>query len=240
MILVDPRRGSGELLSLLQAKVPAAIETLPAGDFAFEGNGPNGRMMIGVERKRLGDMLQSMVSGRFSGYQLVEMCDMYQVMFLLVEGLYRPDPDTGLLQELRRGSWVPAGHGTRKFMYKDLSHFLTTISVMTGVRVIRSSTYHETVQILADLFSWWNDKQFKEHRSHLQMHNTRPPTLRKPPLRRCVANELPSVGWERSKAVMESFPSTFDMVNATVEQWMEVTGIGKGIAEKIYNAIRSE
>jgi ERCC4-type nuclease len=241
VILVDPRRGSGELLDAIKSKTDATIETLPAGDFAFEGNGPDGRVMVGIERKRLSDALKSITDGRFAGYQLIEMANLYQFIFLVIEGMYRPDRNTGLLEEYRGGQWVPAGHGSRRFMWKDLDHFLMTLQIKTSVKVFRAVTPNETVQVISDLYSWFNDKHWKEHKSHLALHsNPRPVTFRKPPLRRIVANELPHIGWEKSKLVADRFPNTGLMMQATEQEWQEIDGIGPKIASDIVRTIWSE
>ena len=50
---------------------------------------------------------------------------------------------------------------------------------------------------------------------------------------RRVAKELPGIGWERSLLVEETFDSVRTMVNAPLEEWLEIEGIGKGIATKV-------
>jgi len=57
--------------------------------------------------------------------------------------------------------------------------------------------------------------------------------LKPPSLVRRVAKELPGIGWERSLLVEETFDSVRTMVNAPLEQWLEIEGIGKGIATKV-------
>lgn len=247
MILLDQRRGSGELFEHLSRKVPCQLEILPAGDFAFEGLTEAGRQMVGVERKRIGDMLDSIVTGRFSGFQLIEMVDYYTELHLVVEGLWRPNRDTGLLEIYRQGGWGPTSKGNRTFMYADLQNFLTTISLKTPVRVWRTTNGLETVEVVADLFHW-HEKPWDKHTSHLQLHRTAKPgeraSFRKPSLRRRIANELPHIGWERSKAVEDTFVNDEEFISflasANADDWMGIDGIGKGIAESIVRVLRGK
>ena len=57
--------------------------------------------------------------------------------------------------------------------------------------------------------------------------------LQQPSLMRRVAKELPGIGWERSLVVEAKWDSVRDMVNAPVEEWLELDGIGKGIASRV-------
>jgi ERCC4-type nuclease len=80
------------------------IERMQFGDFSWLGNGPDGApWSIGVERKTIGDMIQSITSDRFSGHQLPGLLNTYNAVYVLVEGLYRPDQRTGVLETFKRG-----------------------------------------------------------------------------------------------------------------------------------------
>ena len=110
MILVDPRAGSRELIPLLEAygsprRIPVqlAAEEMPAGDFLFEGNGPYGRVRVGVERKTIPDLINSRDQGRLMGTgkspgQVHKMMEQFDYSWLLVEGIWRGNPETGLLE----------------------------------------------------------------------------------------------------------------------------------------------
>src|ERR1035437_1169131 len=69
MILIDKRIGSADLLAPLQAAgFDAQLVELAFGDLAFEGKGPNGTTLnVGVELKRLGDLVSSLRTGRLAG-----------------------------------------------------------------------------------------------------------------------------------------------------------------------------
>jgi len=46
------------------------------------------------------------------------------------------------------------------------------------------------------------------------------------------------VGWKRSAAVVRKFKTVRQMMEASEKEWMEVDGIGKGIAKKTVEALR--
>lgn len=254
-VIVDRRGGSVELIPALSKKVPVIEDTLDAGDFAFEGWCADGRKLVGIERKKLSDMLDCIMTGRFSGHQLIGMVDTYASRHLILEGKYRADKDTGVLQNWAhtkqnpKGCWMSCQKGSRLFFYKDLSHFLMTIAMKTGTQIWRTNDEHETVQLVADLHSWF-EKPWDAHRSHLAIHSpivARVSGFKKPPMRRMIAKELPAIGWDRSSSVAHGteknpshFETTWDMVHASVTDWEKIEGIGRGIAENIYRKIRTE
>ena len=84
MILIDSRTGSGELAPYISS--PKLVCHLDFADFSFSGNGPEGGVGIGVERKGVMDLLQSMTSGRLVGHQLIGLQKEYDWTYLLVVG----------------------------------------------------------------------------------------------------------------------------------------------------------
>ena len=128
MILIDPRAGSGQadrggdlLPYILAQKVKAEKSQLPFGDAAMEGNGPKGRINIGVERKRLGDILQCIDDARYSAVQKVGMKAFYDVSLLMVEGVWKPDSYTGYLMEcIQTMTWRPYRYRSQMVRYSKL------------------------------------------------------------------------------------------------------------------------
>ena len=170
-------------------------------------------VLVGVERKSLGDLLNSITSGRFSGHQLPGLLNSYGVIYLLVEGIYRPG-NTGLLETRQGKGWEPIDRG-RRWMYADLECWLTTMEQKCGIRIRRSPGPVETAAILLSLHRWWTSKDYEDHRAHLTLH--RPPEvalLRKSSLVRTIAAELPGIGWTKSGLVEKKFQSVIDMVEA--------------------------
>jgi ERCC4-type nuclease len=105
-ILVDYRKGGGKTDApqiivdhLAKLGVKAEKADLQFGDFAFEGNGPDGTISIGVERKTLHDLLNCIDDARYAGHQRVGMKQMYTISYLLVEGHWRAHDPSGILME---------------------------------------------------------------------------------------------------------------------------------------------
>jgi len=236
MILIDDRTGSKELYGLLPPG-SAEICRLEAGDAAFVGCGPGKPMMIGIELKGLSDVLQCIGTGRFAGGQLPKLLRDYDVVYLIVEGAWRPGKE-GTLEKLARGGWQTVVLGTRVWMYRELDNWLTSIETMTGVRLRRTESERETAACILNLYHWWTDKEWDEHRSHLAFDRSDRPTLVKPSLAIRVAKELSGVGYDRAGAVARHFHgSVREMVLAGEDQWKEVAGIGKILSRRIVDEL---
>lgn len=243
MITVDSRAGSGDMVPMFPPGM-AVVGSLEYGDFFFLGNGPDDSMVsICVERKALKDLLNSMVTGRLSGHQLPGLVQTYEYNYILVEGVWRFNPDSGVLESLNNGIWYSVCLGERRFMAKEVVAFLNTLDVKAGMHLLYSHSKRESVQIITALYQWWNAKQWDEHTSHLNPSKSfKGPKgevmLIKPSLVRRIAAEMPLVGWGKSRSVAEFFPSVLAMCLADENIWMKIDGIGKGIASKVVEAIR--
>ena len=261
VISIDRRAGSMELLPLFP-KSAAILDDLPFGDFAFTGHGPDGReFLIGIERKAVRDLMNSIRSGRLSGHQLVGMADLYNRIYLIVEGQWRPNPLDGSMEDQWRKEYVKSGEqrftggwrtlrtGTIGYMYAEAGNYLTTLEE-AGVRVKRTGDERETVKVVMDLAQWWA-KDYEKHRGHLAMHAThtwngggetgRLELLGRPPLAMRMAAELEGIGIERAREVAKMFrfqatprQSAREMTEATEEElWRRVKGVGKVLAGKV-------
>ena len=241
MITVDSRTGSIELLPLFP-KNTAKSGYLSYGDFAFTGKGyaSNGNLplLVGIERKTTKDLLSSMVSGRLSGHQLIGLLNSYNMVYLIIEGIWRCNPQTKILEYYRKGEWVPIRLGAREFMAREIYNYINTLTVICGVNCWRTQNKRETVTWIMSIYHWWRDKSMEEHRSHKQAHKPFVELMsKKLPLLHRVANELHGVGFNRSKTVAKHFGSLAEMVLAGEEEWRKIDGIGKGLSSSIVKEI---
>lgn len=240
---VDTRAGSGPLVPLLQRRGVKGVEaaTLLYGDIAIDGNGPEGMpVAVGIEYKRLGDMLQCIDNGRFVGHQLPGMLDCYNVIVLLVEGIWRERSD-GLIEVPAGPTWKPIRSGAGFAMASGLVGFLNTMEFKVGIKVMRTGTTSQTVDCLFHMNNWWTKKEWEDHRAHLAFDNSQALALiSRPSLVRRVAKELPGVGMGRSGPVARAFTSVVDMAMATVEEWEAIEGIGKTTARRVVQAMNGE
>lgn len=246
MITLDARIGSKDLLKYLP-KGKARLGHLQYGDASFLGNGPDDvPIPVGIELKRLLDLLSSMTTGRLSGHQLPGMQACYRVRYLVVEGIWRPNPSTGLLERPMGKGWVPVELGTRTFMASEVDGYLNTLDMLGGMHVRTTGSPRQTAQLILSIHHWWTDKKWEAHRSHLAFDESDglgTALLTKPKLLRRIAKELPGVGWARSQAVAAYFDNVVEMVNAPSEEWEKIEGIGEVIAEEVVremNEVRRE
>ena len=240
MILVDDRPGAVELQPLIEAAhVKTQLRRLDFADFCFEGNGPRGLAMIGIERKRLRDAISSMRTGRFQGHQLLGMLKNYDYSYLYVEGIFHANPQTGILEEACPGAWRPVMLGRQGFTFRELDNWLTSLERKAGLVVRRTDIDRDTAISVVNLWHWWNDKEWAEHRGHLALNvAAESGWVVKPGLARRVAAQLPGIGWEKSGAVIGRFRSVQDMANADERQWTEVPGVGKTLSARFVRLMR--
>lgn len=177
MILVDPRRGSGELVTggfFKPYDVPVTLTQLEFGDFAFYGNGPdNEAVMVGFERKVLSDMVTSMRDGRLSGHQLPGLFNgTYAVVHIVVEGVWRCG--RGGLIETRFGKeWGAYGRnkrGGKPVLFRELDGYLATLQYKRGVVVAYTGYPDQTAAYVVSRYKWWNEKVWEQHRSDEQIY----------------------------------------------------------------------
>ena len=167
MMFLDSRVGSKDLLDPMRRfGIPVELTTLDYGDATWLGKGPDGPLPVGVELKTIGDLLSSLVSGRLTGHQIPGMVQQYHQVWLVVEGMVKPDRETGELQQFRGSGWRPIELGRRRFTYHDFSAFLATLETKAGVHVRQTEGRWETACLLASLYRWWQ-KDWESHRGHL-------------------------------------------------------------------------
>lgn len=237
---VDDRAGSVDLIPHLPTSIPTSLTRLPYGDVMWCGNGEGGcPVPIGVEYKRISDLCQCIVTGRLSGHQLIGLVNEYWRVYLLVEGIWRGNPEDGILEVWKRGGWYPLTLGSRRFMYKEVANYLNTLSVMCGVIVWCTERIEASGKWLACTYRWW-EKGWEDHHSIHQFNSTPPPRpyLRKPNLVHRVAKELDGVGWDKGEAISRKYGTIKELAEADEKGLQEVDGIGKVLAGRIIKQIR--
>jgi ERCC4-type nuclease len=246
VIQVDDRVGSSEMAPLLRSLgCPVELTRMEFGDVAFMGWGANGMpVSVGIEMKRLDDVIACITSGRFAGHQLPGLIQSYDHVWLLVCGEWRARIRDGVLEQRKPGRgggyyWSETCGGQRTWMWRDVESWLTSMQIMGGLRVHRVPEWQEGARWIKALSSWFAKE---EHHSHLVVYGGKElyqdqALLVKPTLARRVAKELPGIGVVRSAEVARTFRTVAEMVEATPKDWMQIEGIGKGIADKIYKAI---
>lgn len=244
MILVDTRDGSNELIPLLAGCSPCL---LPAGDICIPGNGPDGDVLIGVEVKKIDDLLQSITNGRLSATQLPAMVDNFSCLgrWLLTVGEYRNGRAGRLEVKGSRGGFYPYRVGSREVPWGYVEGFLIELQTMGfGLKQVASNEHAaEWLERLDRFWSkpWLEHKAMKKFDVSARNKVALMPDVDKELLARAeVFKDLPGLGWERAMAAAEHFPTVIDAMISEENEWAEVRGIGKVLAKAITRFINGK
>lgn len=241
-LTIDPRVGSGDLLTPLQSlKVPAELGHLEFADVQVIGRGPEERpVLIGVEIKEIGDAIRCMTDGRFVAHQLPGLHKQYELVYFLIQGLTTGD-ENGELQVFKRGHWGPLSFGHRPWRYDTFASWLISQENRSGVRLVQTADRRATALWLRALWANWNLQAWEEHKSHVGMH-WKPMNAsgavdltvdldEQMKTRMHVAASLKKgIGYEKAKAAAEHFASPRAIVNATETEWKQIAGFGAKLA----------
>lgn len=255
MILVDAARGSAELQPLLQRYgLHVDKEHLQFADAMFEGYGPDGLVGIGVERKRLQDMINCIHDARYTGHQRVGMERSYRFNFLVIEGLWRPEVLSGLMlfgHPKKDGTtfWSDKSPAGDRVMYHTFRRYLFSVSLARVVVLFTRDITH-TCYDIHELYHYFQ-KEWRKHTSLLAMHKGNfweksgradqlmvIPTLdRKPPLVRRWAAELEGIGVKKSEDAARLFRTPRTLALSEELDWMRIPGVGVETAQSVIRQI---
>lgn len=239
--------GSKELVDLVDDSV---LVNLDFGDVSFEGNGAEGKIQIGIERKTWGDLINSFRSGRLVGHQIIGLLENYQKVYLFCEGIIRENKKSGMIEEWRHGKWKKVDYSEserarQRFAYAPVKKHLITLANKLGIEWHETADLGETARMIEVIYEWWNEP-WESHKSHLQHQVSSPPTMfallrpGKPSWPVQFAVNLPvRVGWKKAAVIEKHFGSVPKMIEASEEEWRKVDGIGKVLARNIWRALHT-
>ena len=238
MILVDHRVGSRELIPFLQ-RMGAKVEqtNLEFGDACFEGNGPDGRLCVGVERKALSDILNCIDDARYAGHQRPGMLAMYQKSILMIEGVWKPDTVTGYLMHcIKTLTWEPFRYRSSMTQYSKLFRYLLTLQ-LAGTVVIITRDMEHTAYNIKECYAYFQ-KKWDDHTSLLEIQklNIRA-MMGKPSLVRKWAAQLNGVGVKHSMEAEHLFKTPYELASSDEHDWIQIPGIGAKLARSIISQI---
>jgi ERCC4-type nuclease len=216
---------------------------LEYGDVSWLGNGPDGEFTasIGVERKRLRDMLSSMETGRLANHQLLGMANAYHYSYIVVEGIWRAGASNFIEIPKGYGKWETLKLGSRPFTTSSMDNFVNTLQCMLGVTVIFTPSLARTAIWITNVYRWWTAKKWSQHRSvcgKVQCRSLPVNARGRTSLVARVAMELKGVSAVRAMALAKAFPNVTALCAASIKELMEVEGIGKTTAEGIWGELR--
>lgn len=243
MILASNDKGALEVVTVIRQRgIACQQQPLECSDFCFEGNGPLGRIGVGIERKRLHDMLACIEDARYTGHQRVLMKQAFDVSVLMIEGMWRPHTADGSLMEGHldkwgRLGWTPVKYRHKPTAYAMLRRYLFSVA-LSGVIVCYTRDPEQTGYDVTEWFHYLQ-KPWKEHTGLLAMQRIAIPTLdRKPNLTRRWASALTDIGVELSDRAAQRFSRPISLAVADEEDWESIPGIGRATAQKIVKEIQ--
>lgn len=228
MLQIDYRDGSKDLIDPLRRIGLDVVETsLEFADIEFYGRGEKGKeVTVGIEYKKLPDLLDSLTTNRLTGHQLLGMrgaepgeAPRHDFGYLLIEGTIYFDDDGRLLQPSKR--W--RGQFDKMKTSMRLGELLKRIFVLHlqgGLTPIWSSSPELTHRLIEALYRVWTDQDLDQHKSHLAIYQA--PTLIPVSDFRRTINTFPGLALRRSAAAQAKFGSITAAVNATVAEWAEL------------------
>ena len=219
MILVDYRRGSAELVKpLCQIGLPAVESTLDFGDLSFEGKGVGGRQVsVGIEFKKLGELIGSIRSGRLQGHQVPGMCLLFDYRVLLIEGELRYDKTGLLLKRTGRDRWRPL---PGRMTFGELQKRLNVLLYCAGISTLWARDRRTTLKQVECLYRTFTDVNLDEHTSHTGVYT--PASVAPLSQQRITFQSLPGVGPHVSLAAQKKFGSIRKAINASEKAWAQL------------------
>lgn len=243
MIFVDNRAGSCELVKpLTNLGLPVEEMLLDFGDVFFTGRGEGGApVQIGIEHKKIADLIASMQSGRLQGHQLPGMLQLYDRSWLIIEGDW--EQDTQGRVSMWKGKKRKPLAGVSSAV--ELEKRILTLETRGGFRVRICPHRRDTLRFICALYRYWTDVDLDEHKSHLAIHAPDLDRGLQIPISdfRRIVSQIPGIGLTTSQAVERRFESSFRrMMLATEKDWAEIDvnnkRLGASRARKIMEALR--
>lgn len=226
-LLVDDRVGAVELAGpLRKLSLPVQVQRLEGGDFVFDGDGAGGKTVkVGIERKRMDDILTCIRTRRWADEQLPKMRAECDVVVLLIEGIWREAED-GRLEVWRRGEWSDPATGARPA--GELRTFAMTQQFKAGVHVVFSPKVEATCKWIQSAWLWWNAAGgYDRHHSHGGGVYLPRETIGVLGRVGAMACRVDGIGPTLAVFVQEAFRSPHEAVNAGLRRWADIPWVTK-------------
>lgn len=210
----------------LEAMGLEVVETeLPFGDIAFDGLGNGGKTVtVGIEFKKLEELIGSLRSERIQGHQAPGMQD-YDFRWLMIEGEVHYDKQGRLLKRVGKHDFIPLKGGMG---IGELKKRVLGLHLHWGLNPIWSRNRRESLMEIQVLYRTWTDKPMDEHTSHLGIYQPAA-ILPVSPFRQAVSGPLfPGISLRKSLAVEKAFSGSLrKAANASAETWAKIAVIDK-------------
>jgi DNA excision repair protein ERCC-4 len=202
----EQRSGIIDEIKKLSDHLTFEISTLPTGDY-WIGN------KIIVERKTVSDFIESIKTGRIF-QQAYRIGQSGKNGLIIIEGD-------------KRG--VQISSMSRKAIQGALIH----LTVFLGIPVLRSLNIGETAELLADILHQCQQEELPRPKHILYgSHGIR--ISKKQRQKLFLLQNIPGIGTKKGLALLRSFSTIENILNASPADLTKVQGIGKKLANRIY------
>ncbi len=210
-VIVDGREPKEHVIELKKRNYNITVKNLDVGDYLFEGG-------IAFERKKLDftnikDVIQ----------KAMELKQAYKYPYLIVEG----DLRNVLSGKLIYGR-------TPKFVVEKQIDGMISSLVVRGMTPIFCSDKENFFNIMDGIVRKHLDGKNRE--GDYKIDGFRVATDED--YTKALYVNLPDIGSSIADSLQEYYPSMKDLMEASIEELMEIEGIGQKRAEKIYNILR--
>jgi DNA excision repair protein ERCC-4 len=202
----EKRSGILEEIEKYSAQLSFEMATLPTGDYWI------GDKII-VERKTLSDFLVSVKNGRI-----------FQQAYAISQS-----GKNGLIILEGDRSMVDSSSMSRSAIQGALIH----LTVFIGIPVIRSLNIHETATLLIDIFHQCRQQKLPRQKQII----TGSPGVginKQQRQKLFLLQNLPGIGTKKGLALLRSFSTINNIINASPSDLIKVHGIGKKLAERLF------
>lgn len=215
---------------------------VPHGDVCFFGvweddSGPV-PIRVSLERKKINDLVNSITTGRYLAQAQAAYAAGFHKLVLVVEGIARSGRG-GLVEVPHKKGWMPT---IPPIPYSRFDQYLSELSLYADITVKRTQSVTETAAVIKALWALFQ-KPPSEHSSLKSIYSAPPPGavefMFKPSLVRRVAKEFDGIGWGRAADTDKHFKSVVGMVNADVDEWEKIAGIGRKTATQVVASVRA-
>lgn len=184
---------------------------------------------IGIERKKApSDLLTSVGDGRLNR-EILAMREVTRIQILLLHGKIRYHKDGKLRVWGRRPYW--------NWTKRGVTNLLRTVRYVEGVYIEQADNDRELVQVVHDLQVYFDQKDHLSLKSRSGIEtNWMVPTRDERII--YFYSGLPGIATIGAKKLYDIFPAPLQLYEASLEDLMRVSGIGKIMATGIYNFLR--
>ena len=200
---IDHREPDWIIEDIKKTGVPVEVETLLSGDYCWSD--------IGIERKRMEDLLQSIYRNTL-WEQLKNMCDNFSKPMLIISGI------------------LPPG----EYAHKERKEAIGAISgIVLGwnIEVLRVDNDDELVEQIVSMY--YKTTAPKEFRRPTRIKHYNPEEIKID-----ILTALPGIGPIGAKKLLEEYKTISRISSLPIEEWRRVKRINDKMSEIIYKTFQ--